>query len=172
MLPRKLARALGACVLSLPSRPGCDRRGPRRDPRPDPADERELRSSDTRARRSSEGRRSRRRPLLLAQLLPPYLRVGPHAAAASTYAASTLAAFNPGIAVVLQGNYQYLTQDPALYGFNSIQIGEDVTPGAAASASAKSEITFFANVDHLFAGSLTVSLAPDNSVESRKRTAS
>ncbi|HYT97515.1 MAG TPA: hypothetical protein VEO36_09355, partial [Casimicrobiaceae bacterium] len=40
---------------------------------------------------------------------------GPVAAQASSGpSASTLAAFNPGIAVVLQGNYQYLKQDPAL----------------------------------------------------------
>ena len=53
----------------------------------------------------------------------------PVAAQAPGPSASTLAAFNPGIAVVLQGNYQSLKQDPAQYGFNNIQIGEEVTPG-------------------------------------------
>ena len=81
----------------------------------------------------------------------------------SPYSASTLAAFNPGIAVVLQGNYQYLKQDPAQFAFNNIQLGEDVSPGRRGLGLGESEINFFASVDHLFAGSLTVSLAPDNS---------
>jgi hypothetical protein len=86
------------------------------------------------------------------------------AQASSSPSASTLAAFNPGIAVVLQGNYQYLKQDPALYAFNNIQLGDEVTPGRRGLGLAESEINLFASVDHLFAGNLTVSLAPDNSV--------
>ena len=78
---------------------------------------------------------------------------------------STLAAFNPGISVVLEGNYQSLSKDPAQYGFNNIQIGDEVTPGRRGLGLGESEITFFANVDHLFAGNLTVALAADNSVE-------
>ena len=35
----------------------------------------------------------------------------------------------PAISVVLQGNYQNLSQDPAQYGFNNIQLGEEVSPG-------------------------------------------
>ena len=90
----------------------------------------------------------------------------PPAAAPSTgYSASMLAAFNPGISVVLQGNYQNLSQDPAQYGFNNIQIGEEVTPGRRGLGLAETEVTFFASVDHLFAGSVTVALEPDNSVE-------
>src|SRR5207237_5520234 len=84
--------------------------------------------------------------------------------APSSPSASTLAAFNPGIAVVLQGNYQYLKQDPALYAFNNIQLGDEVSPGRRGLGLAESEINLFASVDHLFAGNLTVSLAPDNSV--------
>jgi hypothetical protein len=80
------------------------------------------------------------------------------------YSAGMLAAFNPGIAVVLQGNYQYLKQDPAQYGFNNIQLGEEVSPGRRGLGLGESEINFFASVDHLFSGSLTVSLEPDNSV--------
>ena len=82
----------------------------------------------------------------------------------SPYSSSMLSAFNPAIAVVLQGNYQYLKQDPALYAFNNIQIGEDVSPGRRGLSLGESEINFSASVDHLFSGSLTVSLEPDNSV--------
>ena len=84
--------------------------------------------------------------------------------ASSPYSSSMLAAFNPGIAVVLQGNYQNLKQDPAQYGFNNIQLGDEVSPGRRGFGLGESEVSFFASVDHLFAGSLTVSLAPDNSV--------
>src|SRR5204863_6904731 len=79
--------------------------------------------------------------------------------------ASTLAAFNPGIAVVLQGNYQYLKQDPSRYAFNNVQIGDEASTGRRGVGLGESEINFFASVDHLFAGNLTVSLAPDNQVE-------
>src|SRR5262245_33898550 len=82
------------------------------------------------------------------------------AAPTSPYASSMLAAFNPGISVVLQGNYQSLSKDPAQYGFDNAQIGDDVVPGRRGLGLGESEITFFANVDHLFAGNLTVSLAP------------
>ncbi len=86
-------------------------------------------------------------------------------AAAGGYSSSMLAAFNPGISVVLQGNYQNLSQNPAQYGFNNVQIGEEVTPGRRGFGLGESEVTFFANVDHLFAANLVVSLQPDNSVE-------
>ena len=89
----------------------------------------------------------------------------PAAATASGYASSMLAAFNPGVSVILQGNYQSLSKDPGQYGFNNVQLGDEVLPGRRGLGLGESEITFFANVDHLFAGSLTVSLAPDNSVE-------
>ena len=79
--------------------------------------------------------------------------------------AGTLAAFNPAISVVLQGTYAHLTQDPALFGFDNLQIAPDVTPGRRGFGLGESEVNFSASIDHLFAGSLTVSLAPDNSVD-------
>ena len=103
--------------------------------------------------------------LKAAETAPAPAPVAVAAPAVSSPAASTLAAFNPAIAVVLQGNYQYLKQDPALFAFNNIQIGEDVSPGRRGLGLGESEINFYASIDHLFAGSLTVSLAPDNSVE-------
>ena len=81
------------------------------------------------------------------------------------YSRSMLAAFNPGVSVVLQGNYQHLSRDPAQYGFNNVQLGDEVEPGHRGLGLGESEITFFASVDHLFAGSLTVALTPDHSVE-------
>jgi len=103
--------------------------------------------------------------LKAAETTAPSVPAPMAAQASSGPSASTLAAFNPGIAVVLQGNYQYLKQDPALYAFNNIQIGDEVRPGRRGLGLGESEINLFASVDHLFAGNLTVSLAPDNSVE-------
>src|SRR5205814_3696360 len=130
------------------------------------ADLAEIREQIKQMKESYEARiRALEDRLKAAEAAPP-AQVGapPSAPAPSAPSASTLAAFNPGIAVVLQGNYQSLKQDPAQYGFNNIQIGEEVTPGRRGLGLAESEINFFASVDHLFAGNLTVSLAPDNSV--------
>jgi hypothetical protein len=78
---------------------------------------------------------------------------------------SPFAAFNPGISVVLQGNYQSLSKSPDQYGFNNIQLGDEVTPGRRGWGLGESELNLFASVDHLFAGNLTIALAPDNEVE-------
>ena len=87
------------------------------------------------------------------------------APAASGPSASTLAAFNPGISVVLQGTYAHLSQDPTQFAINRFQTGEDVGPGRRGLGLGESEITFFGNVDDKFAGNLTVSLSSDNKVE-------
>ena len=79
-------------------------------------------------------------------------------------AASTLAAFNPGISVVLQGTYAHLSQDPNQFAINRFQTSEDVGPGRRGLGLGESEITFFGNVDDKFAGNLTVSLTPENTV--------
>ena len=83
----------------------------------------------------------------------------------SAPSASTLAAFNPGISVVLQGTYAHLSQDPSQFAINRFQTSEDVGPGRRGLGLGESEITFFGNIDDKFAGNLTVSLSPQNSVE-------
>ena len=162
MFSPKLVRALGTCALCVPLAAAAAT----------DADLTEIRDQIRQMKESYEARIRALEDRLKAAEAAAAPSAGavpaaepPAPSSASSYAASTLSAFNPGIAVVLQGNYQYLKQDPALYGFNNVQIGEDVTPGRRGLGLAESEITLFANVDHLFAGSLTVSLAPDNSVE-------
>ena len=78
---------------------------------------------------------------------------------------SPFAAFNPGVSLVLQGNYQSLSKDPGQYGFNKIQLGDEVTPGRRGWSLGESELSLFASVDHLFAGQLTIALTPENEVE-------
>jgi hypothetical protein len=89
----------------------------------------------------------------------------PPAPPPSAPSASTLAAFNPGISVVLQGTYAHLSQDPTQFAINRFQTSEDVGPGRRGLGLGESEITFFGNVDDKFAGNLTVSLSSDNKVE-------
>ena len=86
------------------------------------------------------------------------------AAAPAATAASTLAAFNPAVSVVLQGTYARLSQDPASFAISRFQTGADVGPGRRGLGLGESEISFFANVDDKFAGNLTVSLTPENTV--------
>ena len=89
----------------------------------------------------------------------------PPAPAPSGPSASTLAAFNPAISVVLQGTYAHLSQDPTQFAINRFQTSEDVGPGRRGLGLGESEITFFGNVDDKFTGNLTVSLSSDNKVD-------
>jgi hypothetical protein len=86
------------------------------------------------------------------------------APAASSPSASTLAAFNPAISVILQGTYAHLSQDPTQFAISGFQSGEDVGPGRRGLGLGESELNFFANVDDKVAGNLTISLTPDNKV--------
>jgi hypothetical protein len=79
-------------------------------------------------------------------------------------AGGALNAFNPAISAVLSGTYSNLSQDPKRYGLAAFALGEDVSPGRRGLGLGESEITLSANVDHLFAGALTVSLTPENTL--------
>ena len=104
--------------------------------------------------------------LKAAESAPAVVDAPPSAPAASSgAAASTLAAFNPAISVVLQGGYADLSQSPTQFGINRIQTGEDVGPGPRNFSLGESEVSFYGNVDDKFAGALTLSLTPQNTVE-------
>jgi hypothetical protein len=79
--------------------------------------------------------------------------------------ASSLAAFNPAISAILSGQYANLSQDPEPFHIPGFLTGGDIGPGRRGFSLAESELTLSANVDHKFAGNLTFSIAPDNSVE-------
>src|SRR5678815_1376406 len=85
-------------------------------------------------------------------------------AAARGAPASSANAFNPAISAVLTGVYSNLSQDPNRYGLSGFALGDDVSPGRRGLGVGESEFTLAANVDHLFAGSLTVALTPENTV--------
>jgi hypothetical protein len=73
-------------------------------------------------------------------------------------------AFNPAISAVLEGAYSNLSQDPTRYALSGFGLGDDVSPGRRGLGLGESEITLSANVDPRFAGNLTVSLTPENTV--------
>jgi hypothetical protein len=86
------------------------------------------------------------------------------AAAPAAAKASGLSAFNPAISAVLQGAYINLSQDPDQYALKGFAPSGDIGPGPRSFSIAESELTLSASVDDKFAGVLTFSLEPDDSV--------
>lgn len=85
-------------------------------------------------------------------------------AAPAAAAASGINAFNPAISAVLQGTYINLSQDPEKYALKGFAPSGDIGSGPRSFSIAESELTLSASVDNKFAGVLTFSLAPDDSV--------
>jgi len=82
----------------------------------------------------------------------------------SASASPGLSAFNPAISAVLQGRYANLSQDPEKFSIAGFAPGGDIGPGRRGFSLSESELAISANVDHLFAGNLIVSLTPENTV--------
>ncbi len=102
-------------------------------------------------------------PPATASAAAPAAEPAPTAAAAPP--AQGIAAFNPAISAVLEGAYINLSQDPSKYAIAGFAWSGDIGPGPRSFSIAESELTLSASVDDKFAGVLTFSLAPDNSVE-------
>ncbi len=80
-------------------------------------------------------------------------------------AATSAAAFNPAISLILAGTYANLSRDPANYRLQGfIPSGGEVGPGRRSFQLGESELGISANIDPLFSGRLTASLAGDDSV--------
>jgi hypothetical protein len=83
----------------------------------------------------------------------------------ATASASGVGTFNPEISLILGGTYANLSQDPNQYRIQGfVPGGEDIGPGKRGLSLGESELTFRANVDPSFAGQLTFSLSPQNTV--------
>jgi hypothetical protein len=94
-------------------------------------------------------------------------KAAPVAAAPAAPAAAPSAgigAFNPAISAVLQGAYGNLKQNPGEFRISGFPPGGEIGSGTRGFSLAESEITLAANVDDKFAGTLTFSLTPDNTV--------
>ncbi len=72
-------------------------------------------------------------------------------------------ALNPAVSVILNGVYANLSRDPATYRINGfVPTMGDVAPPTRGFSLGESELTFMANIDHLFRGTLIGSISPDN----------
>ena len=74
-------------------------------------------------------------------------------------------AFNPGIALILNGTYGNLSRDPARYRIGGFApTGGEVAPRARGLNLGESEIVMSANIDHKFRGTLIASLSPEDRI--------
>ncbi len=71
-------------------------------------------------------------------------------------------AFNPALSLILAGNATRLSRDPASYRIGGFvpSLGE-VAPAPKSFSLGESELSLAANIDHLFRGQLTASVAPE-----------
>jgi len=74
-------------------------------------------------------------------------------------------AMNPAVSVILNGIYSNLSQDPNGFRINGFAptLGE-VGPGARGLSLGESELTFAANIDHNFRGTLIASISPEDGI--------
>lgn len=73
-------------------------------------------------------------------------------------------AMNPGISVVLNGNYVATSKDPSLARVSGFAIGDDAGLQGRGLSLGESEITLAANVDPYLSANLTASIAGDNQI--------
>jgi len=71
--------------------------------------------------------------------------------------------FNPAISLTLGGTYANLSKDPSQYRLQGFMTGGEIGPGSRSFNLGESELTFSANIDHIFSGQLTAALGADNS---------
>jgi len=69
-------------------------------------------------------------------------------------------AFNPEISAVLNGKYQAFSQPPNLFSIPGFPLGDAAGLDDRGFSLAESEVDINSNIDNLFYGSLTISLAP------------
>ena len=73
-------------------------------------------------------------------------------------------AFNPAISAILTGTYAHLSQDPRGFTIPGFSPEGEIGPGRRSFSLGESEVTLSANVDPHFAGVLTFSVTPENTV--------
>jgi hypothetical protein len=86
----------------------------------------------------------------------------PPAAAAATNPPSSLNAFNPGIAAVLNGFYFAASRDPSMARIAGIAPGSDIGLQPRGFSIGESEVSLTANIDPFMSGFLDVSFQNDN----------
>jgi hypothetical protein len=128
-----------------------------------------VEEAEAAAKRATQAREGTAGPLpapvaASAASAPPPQASSPEGAPARGAPPSSANAFNPAISAVLTGAYANLSEDPHRYALSGFALADDVSPGRRGLGVGESEFTLAANVDQLFAGSLTVALTPENTV--------
>jgi hypothetical protein len=83
---------------------------------------------------------------------------------ATSSSGSNLAAFNPAISAILTGTYAHRSLDDTRFGIAGFRPPDDARPPRRGFGLGESELTLSANVDPEFAGALTFSITPENTV--------
>lgn len=92
--------------------------------------------------------------------------IAPSASPSAQTASTRANAFNPEIALILSGTYNYLQQDPDTYQLTGFMpSGGEVAPGPRSFSLGESELALSANIDPHFRGNLIVALTPENEAE-------
>jgi hypothetical protein len=117
----------------------------------------EARISDLEKRLSEAEARAQKAPA------PQAAQAAPPAPAPAQQARSS--AFNPDIALILQGRYANLSQNPDTYEIGGfIPTNGEVDPGPRGMSISETELSIGAKADPYFGGQATFSLTADNSV--------
>ena len=99
-------------------------------------------------------------PVAAAPEPPP-----PPVASAPSSPSNSLAAFNPAMSAILNGQYANLSQDPNQFRLAGFPLPPGAGPGKRGFSLGESELAFSANVDHKFSGNLIFSITPDDHVD-------
>jgi len=122
-----------------------------------------LKAAETQAaearKEAAEAKTAPPAPVAATPAPPPPVAAGPSSPS------SSLAAFNPAVSAILNGQYANLSQDPDKFRLAGFQPAPDAGPGKRGFSLGESELAFSANVDHKFSGNLIFSIQPDNHVE-------
>jgi len=115
-------------------------------------------------KRLAEAQSQQKVPVTPTAAAPQLVEVPAMAAApVPAAAASNGNGFNPAISLILGGTYAHIKQDPTQYRLQGFMTGGEVGPGSRSFNLGESELTFSANIDHMFSGQLTFALGSDNS---------
>ncbi len=88
----------------------------------------------------------------------------PAASSGPSSPSSSLAAFNPAVSAILNGQYANLSQDPDKFRLAGFAPAPDAGPGKRGFSLGESELAFSANVDHKFSGTLIFSITPEDTI--------
>ncbi len=104
------------------------------------------------------------RPQPVRPVMPQYTAQAPQPAQASAPSPSGTAsanAFNPQLSAVLNGSYMAFSQPPSGFAIPGFPVSDAAGLGKRGFGINESELDLASNIDNLFYGSLTVSLAPE-----------